>query len=545
MDARTSTPQRKNPENPPEYENIINNDRNYHNDNLSVCSDVSRATSRASRKRSKNKSVTIQANSGKTSSRYTEGALRVDVPDDDNSRRWPGETDTFATSECTRISNEDLGKFHADLEARLRFGKFLDPARISVIAIQLLAYLTPVIFLVLPKFVAEKENEQNRNDCDIGCEGGIIAIAVRLGILLIASVTLFWRKNKTKLPQINLYRATVNGLTFGITAVYWVFFAYKVIHWEDYTYAPIVAYASNYVDILLFLHYLACALMYFKSKRALYLLEVVRTTDGSHQFYNIGDVSIQEAAAWVLEKYYIDFNLYNPALQKSSKSRLKNMANFKVYDVDGPEGETKSDKSRAILAAAARRRDAGHNEKYYEEVERERRIRKRKARLTEAAEDAFSHVRRQLINDSNIPGSDAMDPRQTAETIFPSIARSMQKYLRTTRQNQHYTIEDIIDHLAFCIRHEMSSRSFLQRYVNPRPSASYPGQLMSSVDWSVNCDEPLISLLRPGIVFSLNQADYSLVVTCRTAPSVVLREEFIDPASHRFVIRMDSSETSV
>jgi hypothetical protein len=75
MDARTSTPQRKNPENPPEYENIINNDRNYHNDNLSVCSDVSRATSRASRKRSKNKSVTIQANSGKTSSRYTEGEI--------------------------------------------------------------------------------------------------------------------------------------------------------------------------------------------------------------------------------------------------------------------------------------------------------------------------------------------------------------------------------------------------------------------------------------------------------------------------------------
>ena len=32
------------------------------------------------------------------------------------------------------------------------------------------------------------------------------------------------------------------------------------------------------------------------------------------------------------------------------------------------DGETKADKSRAILAAAARRRDAGHNEKYYEEV---------------------------------------------------------------------------------------------------------------------------------------------------------------------------------
>ena len=68
-----------------------------------------------------------------------------------------------------------------------------------------------------------------------------------------------------------------------------------------------------------------------------------------------------------------------------------------------------------------------------EKVERERRVRKRKARLTEAAEDAFSHVRRQLIPDASLAGNDSMDPRQTAEIVFPSIARSMQKYLRTTR----------------------------------------------------------------------------------------------------------------
>jgi len=473
------------------------------------------------------------------------GVMKVDIPEDD-SRRWPGETETFATSECTRISNEDLGKFHADLAARrVRMRKYLDPAHLSVVCVQSMAYLTPVIFLILPKFVAEESLTDS--GCDIGCEGGIISIAVRLGILLIASICIFWKKNRAKLPQINLYRATVNGLTFGITAVYWIFFAYKVIHWDDYSYAPIVSYTSNYVNILLFLHYLTCCLMYFKSKQQIYLLEVVRTTDGAHKFYNCGELSVQEAAAYILEKYYVDFHLYNPAAQKTSKSsRIKNLTNFKMYDIDGAgDGESKADKSRAILAAAARRRDAGHNEKYYEEVERERRIRKRKARLSEAAEDAFSHVRRQLISDSQMPGNEAMDPRQTAETIFPSIARSMQKYLRTTRQNQHYTIEDIIDHLAFCIRHDMSSKSFLQRYVTQRPSAAYPGQLMTSVDWSVNCDDPLISLLRPGVVFSLNQLEYSLVVTCRTAPKVELREEFIDPASHRFVIRMDSSETSV
>ena len=40
-----------------------------------------------------------------------------------------------------------------------------------------------------------------------------------------------------------------------------------------------------------------------------------------------------------------------------------------MYDIDGAgDGESKADKSRAILAAAARRRDAGHNEKFYEEV---------------------------------------------------------------------------------------------------------------------------------------------------------------------------------
>ena len=151
------------------------------------------------------------------------GPVRVDLPDED-SRRWPGETDTFATSECTRISNEDLGKFHADLEARLRLGKYLDPAHVSVVAVQLLAYVTPIIFLILPKFVPEATNAR----CDIGCEGGIIAIAVRLGILLVASICLFWRRSKAKLPQINLYRTATNGLTFLITAVYWVFFAYKV-----------------------------------------------------------------------------------------------------------------------------------------------------------------------------------------------------------------------------------------------------------------------------------------------------------------------------
>ena len=51
-------------------------------------------------------------------------------------------------------------------------------------------------------------------------------------------------------------------------------------------------------------------------------------------------------------------------------------------------------RSRAIFAAAARRRDTSHNDRFYEEQEYERRVRKRKARLLVAAEKAFTHIKR-------------------------------------------------------------------------------------------------------------------------------------------------------
>ena len=70
-----------------------------------------------------------------------------------------------------------MGKFHADLEAHLNFSKFCEPAKCSVIFIQSLAYLTPIVFLILPRIQGTttppiKENEKT-NQCDIGCEGEI------------------------------------------------------------------------------------------------------------------------------------------------------------------------------------------------------------------------------------------------------------------------------------------------------------------------------------------------------------------------------------
>ena len=113
---------------------------------------------------------------------------------------------------------------------------------------------------------------------------------------------------------------------------------------------------------------------------------------------------------------------------------------YKIYSIDGEPQNPENDK-KAILAAAARRRDAGQNDRYYNEVreqvfernfakihfqvEKERRIRKRRSRLEAAVDDAFSLVHRQAS--SNMAASDV------ADEVWPTMARSMQKYLRTTR----------------------------------------------------------------------------------------------------------------
>lgn len=51
-----------------------------------------------------------------------------------------------------------------------------------------------------------------------------------------------------------------------------------------------------------------------------------------------------------------------------------------------------------------------------------------------------------------------MDPREAAQAIFPSMARALQKYLRTTRQQHYHSMESILQHLAFCITNSMTPK---------------------------------------------------------------------------------------
>ncbi|RMC07677.1 hypothetical protein DUI87_17154 [Hirundo rustica rustica] len=255
-------------------------------------------------------------------------------------------------------------------------------------------------------------------------------------------------------------------------------------------------------------------------------------------------ICIQRAALVVLENYYRDFTVYNPALLTASKSRAaKHMAGLKVYNVDGP-GNNASGQSRAMIAAAARRRDSSHNELYYEEADHERRVKKRRARLVVAVEEAFTHIKRLQAEEQQKAPGEMMDPREAAQAIFPSMARALQKYLRTTRQQQYHSMESILQHLSFCITNNMTPKAFLERYLNPGPTLQYDRDRWFSKQWTLVSEEAVTSGLQDGVVFVLKCLDFSLVVNVKKIPFIKLSEEFIDPKSHKFVLRLQS-ETSV
>lgn len=88
---------------------------------------------------------------------------------------------------------------------------------------------------------------------------------------------------------------------------------------------------------------------------------------------------------------------YNPYLENVTKKHSKQSSTaFKVYDIDGsaPNQPANQGPNRAAFPAASRRRETGHNDRFYDEQEYERRVRKRRARLLVATEEAFTHIKR-------------------------------------------------------------------------------------------------------------------------------------------------------
>ena len=47
-----------------------------------------------------------------------------------------------------------------------------------------------------------------------------------------------------------------------------------------------------------------------------FYVKVIRSPDGESRSYALGNLSIQRAASHVLDKYYTDFPIFNPYLER-------------------------------------------------------------------------------------------------------------------------------------------------------------------------------------------------------------------------------------
>ena len=109
------------------------------------------------------------------------------------------------------------------------------------------------------------------------------------------------------------------------------------------TYPGLVQFALSLTDSLLFVHYLALILIELRHWRSQYYVkvsnsvhatsdttferylngdkhllgnQVVRNPDGESRGFALGAMSVQMAAASVLDKYYTEFPVHNPYLDR-------------------------------------------------------------------------------------------------------------------------------------------------------------------------------------------------------------------------------------
>jgi vang-like len=155
-----------------------------------------------------------------------------------------------------------------------------------------------------------------------------------------ALVALPWQQGREILLNLThqleqfLFRAVVLFLVFILTFAFWLFYGVRILKEKKKEYYDIVKFAVSLVDALLFIHYIAVILLEIRQIQPMFVVKVLRSPDGEGKCYNIGSLSIQRAAAWILEQYYRDFPVYNPYLEYITKRPAK-MTSLKFYNVDG------------------------------------------------------------------------------------------------------------------------------------------------------------------------------------------------------------------
>lgn len=483
---------------------------------------------------------------------------------------------------------------------------------VCTLLIVLGSFISPILFIILPRL--NLNQQWLVSECGLECEAILIGIAFKLFLLFLATAILFGGQKNDRLPRFYELRLVLLFLLLIITFSFWLFYGVRIIENKLQDYHKILQFAATYVDVLLVIFIITVFVVELRHMRPQYAVKIVRSPDG-HQFeYLCGKMSIQRASLWLLENYYKDFVVYNPWLEnahrkprgggqllqleqeqsdennkstsKSKKRMLPRSGNVStmIDDEDNRDNVSmaskKNNKSlRTGLSTTSNNLVGGNfsaNDRFYEEYEYERRLRKRRARLLTSTEEAFTHIKRvHQPNGSMISGSNnnnintIMDPYEAAQAIFTSIARDLRRYLRVTRQQPFYNRETIIQHLADCISYDMSPKSFLQRYLtaeplifnqksllataNHLPPSSNPKKtnnnnslnIMKTLDqsWILISDTVLYQNIEDNLMIVLKQNDVSLMCTFKKLPRFNIIEDIIDPKRNKFMLKLNSETT--
>ncbi|TRY78777.1 hypothetical protein TCAL_01743 [Tigriopus californicus] len=461
------------------------------------------------------------------------------LPQDDN---W-GETATAVTNASDldyAQGGESMDKWKMDSGGRgLRCQRYFMTTFVTLISF--LAFISPILMVSLPSFGILDLREQQLY-CGVECDGMLVSLAFKIFVLAAGSWAMFARQSRATLPRIRIFRSLVCLLIIIFLVSFWLFYLHHVYTEKEVVhYKGLVQFALNLMDALLFVHYLAILLMEIRHQEPRYYIKILRSPDGESKGFLIGQMSIQRAASWVLDKYYTEFSLYNPFLDRILNNQgSRNRKSVKVYDVDGA-GTNVNDCNSTVVSVASKR--GHHQDRLMEEYEHNRKVEKRKARLLGAAEEAFTHIRRIRPNQSG--EKSPMEPYDAAQAIFPTLARPLQKYLRATRQQPRHTMESILKHLSTCLSYDLSPRAFLERYLVTSPVLQSDKESSRELQrWSLVCEKSLYRELEPGVSFQLRQGEVSLMCQIQRLPHLYMSEEIIDPSSNRFVLRINS-ETSV
>jgi len=417
---------------------------------------------------------------------------------------------------------------------------YLTKQYIGLITIRFLsvtAFLSPILMVVIPQLnIINLRNSQLK--CEVDCDGILISFSFKLLFLLIGSWAVFYRRPRTSLPRINIIRSILTLLLFILLFTYWLFYSVRIVEQRrKIQYSSLVKYATNLLDTLLAIHYLAIILLELQHLiKPQFQIKIVRSPDGESRCFSIGKMSIQNAASHVLDFYYTQFPIYNPYMEQIPSNNKDN--NYKYYDIDGMGnyGEKGTSRVSSPVYGGSTKKYPGHNERFYEEYEYERRLKKRRAKLITATEEAFTHIKR--IHTDQIKGPiNPLDSYETAQSIFPSIARPLQKYLRITRQQPRHTMDSILHHLATIVMYDMSPMAFLEKFFITSPVLQNEQEQAGLQNWSLICDILLTRGLEHRTVFQLRQGDVLLLCEVFSLPDLNITENIKDQTQDKFVIQ--------